>query len=171
MTIRQECPGDYPEVYELVKAAFATVPYADGDEQDYLNKLREKDVFIPQLSLVAQMADKLVGQIVLYEMEIATPGGAVTQLVLSPVSVHPDYFRQGIARAMMERAFDIARALGYTAVFLCGDPEIYRRLGFVPSCMFGIYHVDDKDMNADWCMARELVPGALEDITGTIDIL
>ena len=171
MTIRQERPGDYPAVYELVKAAFATVPYADGDEQDYLNELRKKDSFVPQLSLVAEIADKLVGQVVLYETKITTPGGAVTQLVLSPISVHPDCFRQGIARAMAERAFDIARGRGYTAVFLCGDPGIYRRLGFVPSRELGIFHVDDKDKNADWCMARELVPGALEGIAGTIDIV
>ena len=171
ITIRQEQPRDYPTVYELVKAAFATVSYADGDEQDYLNELRGKSVFIPRLSLVAEMADKLVGQIVLYEMEITTPGGAVTQLVLSPVSVHPAYFRRGIARALMERAYEIARELGYTAVFLCGDPEVYRGLGYVPSRAFGIYHVDDKDRNADWCMAKELVPGALEGVVGTVEIV
>ena len=170
MTIRQEEPRDYPEVYKLVKAAFATVSHADGDEQDYLNELRKKDTFIPALSLVAEMADKLVGQIVLYKMDIITPGGAVPQLVLSPVSVHPDYFRRGIARALMEQAYDIARGIGYTAVFLCGDPAVYRGLGYVPSYEFGIYHADDKDQNASWCMARELVPDALDDITGTIDI-
>ena len=171
MTIRQEHPRDYPEVYELVKTAFATVSYADGDEQDYLNELREKKTFIPALSLVAEIADKLVGQIVLYEMEIAIPSGAVTQLVLSPVSVHPDYFRQGIARALMERAYEIARKRGYTAVFLCGDPAVYRGLGYVPSRTFGIYHVDDTEKSADWCMARELVPGALNGVTGTVDIV
>jgi len=170
MTIRQEHPRDYPEVYALVKAAFATVSHADGDEQDYLNELREKSTFIPALSLVAEIEDKLVGQIVLYEMEIAAPSGPVTQLVLSPVSVLPDYFRRGIARAMMERAYEIALELGYTAVFLCGDPAVYRGLGYVPSCEFGISHVDDPDKTADWCMARELVPGALDGITGTIEI-
>ena len=41
----------------------------------------------------------------------------MTQLLLSPISVHPDYFRRGIATAMMKEAFQIAQELGYTAVF------------------------------------------------------
>jgi len=170
MTIRQEQPGDYAKVYALVKAAFATTSHSDGTEPDYLNALRKKDAFIPALSLVAEIADKLVGQIVLYETQITTPGGAITQLVLSPISVHPNYFRQGIARAMMDHAFGVALELNYTAVFLCGEPEIYYGLGFVPSYGFGIYHVDDPDKNANWCMAKELVPGALNGVTGTIEI-
>ena len=168
MIIRQEVPGDYTQVYALVKAAFATASHSDGTEPDYLSELRSKDVFIPALSLVAELAGKLVGQVVLYETDIFAPGGRITQLVLSPISVHPDHFRQGIARAMCERAFEIARSLGYTAVFLCGEPEIYRGLGFVPSYAFGIHHVDGPQ--AEWCIARELVPGALDGVTGVIEI-
>ncbi|QQO08743.1 GNAT family N-acetyltransferase [Breznakiella homolactica] len=170
ITIRKEEPKDYPEVRRLVTAAFATVEYGDGTEAHYLDSLREKPTFIPELSLVAETGDKTIaGQIVLCKTEVAAADGMITTLVLSPLSVRPEYFRRGIARSLMERAFGIARELGYTSVFLCGEPEIYHGLGFVPSYTFGIHH--RKDPKADWCLARELVPGALETIQGIIDIV
>ena len=176
MIIREERPSDYSWVYELVKKSFATVYDSDGTEPDYLNELRKKDVFIPELSLVAELeSGMLVGQIVLYKTSIITPNKTVTALVLSPLCVHPDYFRQGIARALMERSFEIAKNLGYTAVFLCGDPQFYRKIGFVPSYEHGIYHITDAEGNAEWCMVRELVDGTLKgtlkNISGTVDIV
>ena len=169
MTIRQETQDDYDEVYELVKAAFTTS--TNEGEWDYLNEVRKKDTFVPELSLVAVNDDgKIVGQIVLYRTTINTPAGERTELLLSPISVHPDYFRRGIARAMMAEAFRIAKDMGYTAVFLCGEPAFYHKIGFRSSSEFGIYHVADKSRKAEWCMALELVSGSLGDITGTIDI-
>jgi predicted N-acetyltransferase YhbS len=85
--------------------------------------------------------------------------------------VHPSYFRQGIARAMIGESFGIARKMGYNAVFLCGEPELYGKLGFVPSFKFGIFHVSDSSKNAKWCMVCELVEGALKDVAGTVDIV
>ena len=172
MIIRQEKPPDYMEVYELVKMSFATVSDSDGTEPDYLNELRTKDTFIPELSLVAENEQgTLVGQLVLYKTAIYTQHGELIELLLSPLSVHPDYFRRGIARALMERSFEIAKSLGYTAVFLCGDPEFYRKFGFVPTYDHGIYHITDKKKNAEWCMVRELVSGTLRDVSGTVDIV
>lgn len=169
MIIRQETQDDYDEVYELVKAAFATS--TNEGEWDYLNEVRKKDTFVPELSLVAVNDDrKLVGQIVLYRTTVNTPDGARTELLLSPISVLPNYFRRGIARAMMAEAFRIAKDMGYTAVFLCGEPAFYHKLGFRASYEFDIFHVADKSRKAQWCMALELVSGALGGMTGTIDV-
>ena len=172
MIIRVERPADYAEVYRLVKTSFATV-YPDGvepDEQDYLEELRGKNAFIPELSLVAEQDDgTLVGQIVLYKTAITTPEGELAELLLSPICVHSDYFRRGIARAMVEEALRIARGLGFRAVFLCGDPETYGRLGFVPSYRYGIVHREDESRTAAWSMVRELYPGALDGVTGVVD--
>ena len=169
VNIRQEQLADYDEVYDLVKASFSTS--TDDGEWDYLNDVRKKDTFIPELSLVAiNDENKIVGQVVLYETNITTPHMIVTELVLSPICVHPHYFRRGIARAMMERAFVLAAELGYTAVFLCGNPDFYHKMGFVASYEFGIYHIADGTHSAECCMALELKKGALQDIWGTICI-
>ena len=82
MKIRQEQTIDYEEVYELLKMSFATSSHDKG---------------------------KIIGQVVLYNTDIVTLDKKVTELVLSPICVHPDYFRQGIARFMMEESFRIAR--------------------------------------------------------------
>ena len=171
MRIRQERISDYPEVNELVKISFAASSHSDGTESEYLDGLRKKDVFIPELSLVAELeSGKLAGQIVLYKTNIAAPGRTIAALVLSPICVHPDYFRQGIARAMMEEAFTIARKMGYASVFLCGDPDFYKKTGFRPSYEYHIYHITDTQRNAEWCMVRELIDGALKNISGTVNI-
>ena len=172
MIIRQEQPSDYEEVYELVKMSFATNADDDGTTHDYLDELRKKDAFIPELSLVAEHDDgTIVGQIVLYETSIATPQGELTELLLSPISVHPSFFKQGIARAMVDEAVRKAREMGFRAIFLCGDPAVYARLGFVPSYEYNIFHKDDISKTADWSMVRELYDGALHGISGIVDTI
>ena len=170
MIVRQEKPSDYDEVYELVKISFATTFNDDGTTPDYLNEVRKKDTFIPELSLVAETDDgKIVGQIVLYKTDITTSNKKITELLLSPICVHPKYFRRRIARTMIDESFRIAKQMGYKAVFLCGEPEVYRKFGFIPSYKYGIYHISDNSKNAKWSMVYELVKEGLNDITGTVD--
>ena len=152
------------------KAAFATTSHSDGTEADYLNDVRKKSTFIPELSFVAESEDGgIVGQIVLYQTFIETKNGAAPSLVLSPLSVHPNHFRKGIARMLIDHAVKRAIEIGYKSVFLCGDPEIYQKLGFRPAFEFGIFHKSDPE--ARWCMGKELIPNSLDNISGIIDIL
>jgi len=169
MKIRIEKPSDYPQVECLVKTSFATNADDDGTTHEYLNELRTKSVFIPDLSLVAEKDGKIIGQVVLYKTDITTPNGIKTELLLSPICVHPNYFRQGIARAMIDEALRKAKEMGYNAVFLCGDPKIYSKLGFIPSYKYDIRHITDP--TAQWSMARELYKGALAGLSGTIDTI
>lgn len=172
MRIRQETSDDYLEIYKMVKKSFATTSDCDGDEQDYLNELREKDSFIPELSLVAETdSGELIGQIVLSKMEIKTKKTTLSELLLSPISVHPNYFRKGIARALIERSIIEAKQLGYSAIFLCGNPNLYSRIGFRPTYEYGIFHINDKDKKAIWCMVREIQNDFLKDIEGFVDIV
>ena len=156
MYIRQEKISDYDEVYELMKTSFATASYADGTEADYLNDIRKKDTFIPELSLVAlHESGKIIGQIVLYETKITMPEKSLIELVISPICVHPDYFRRGIARALIKQALALAKAKGYTAVFLCGEPEIYRKLALFPllNTAFITSTIRNETSNGAWRMS------------------
>ncbi|MCG8478513.1 MAG: N-acetyltransferase [Spirochaetales bacterium] len=170
--IRRETPADYTAVYRLVRRSFATTECADGDEPEYLEKLRRSEAFIPELSLLAEGVDgTIVGQIVLYKTVVTTNCGNRTELCLSPLSVDPKHFRRGIAGALTEAACEKAHAMGFAAVFLCGSPEIYRKLGFLLSYRCGIRHVDDVAGSAEWCMVRELRNGTFEGVTGQVDIV
>ena len=50
MTIRQATPEDFDAIYSLVKTAFQTAKVSDGDEQDFVLKLR-KGRYIPSWNL------------------------------------------------------------------------------------------------------------------------
>ena len=169
MKIRRERPSDYDEVERLVKTSFAANADDDGTTHDDLNELRAKDVFIPELSLVAEKDGAIIGQVVLYKTDITTPNGKRTELLLSPICVHPKSFRQGVARAMTEEALRKAKNIGFGAVFLCGDPDVYGKLGFVPSYRYNIFH--KTDAAAEWSMVRELYNGALDGISGTVNTI
>ena len=61
MHIRQEREQDYPEIYRLVKEAFATAEHADGNEQDLVEALRKGSAYLPELALVAEEEGVLLG--------------------------------------------------------------------------------------------------------------
>ncbi len=165
LILRQETVKDYPEVYELVRRAFATKNH--HDTADYLNDIREKETFVSELSLVANLDNgKIVGQITLYKTDITTDNEKITQLVLSPISVLPEFWNNGIARAMINFALKKAKDIGYIAVFLQGNPQFYKKFGFEPAYKHNIYHEIDKDRNAEYCMVKILKQGALDGITG-----
>lgn len=97
MVIRQETPNDYNEIYNLVKEAFATADHADGNEQDPVTELRKRSAFLPELSLVAEIDGKLAGHIMFTKASV----GNDPVLVLAPLSVKPEYQKQGVGTALI----------------------------------------------------------------------
>ena len=72
---------------------------------------------------------------------------------------------------MVDKAMKIAKGMGFKAVFLCGNPAIYGKLGFLPTYRFEIYHKGDKAQTAEWSMVRELYEGALNGIKGKVNTI
>ena len=54
MIIRQEEPNDYCEVYELIKEAFSTTEYSDGNEQNLAAALRKGTALIKEGHKIAR---------------------------------------------------------------------------------------------------------------------
>lgn len=113
---------------------------------------------------------QIVGQITLYETSISYGDKNITQLVLSPICVLPDYFHRGIASAMIKESLIIAKNLGYGAVFLWGKPNFYLHFGFVPTYRYNIHHIQFGQENVNFIMVKELNNGVLHGIEGTINI-
>ena len=99
MKIRRETPNDYKEVYALISEAFASAEHADGTEQDLTAALRKSAAFIPELSLVAESGGRLAGHVLFTRITI----GGQEALALAPLSVRPEYQRQGIGTALIDR--------------------------------------------------------------------
>lgn len=110
MLIRQETTNDHNTVYNLIREAFAGAEHSDGTEQDLVEALRKnQEAFIPELSLVAEEKGVITGHILFTKMKV----GDDTVLALAPLSVKPEYQRQGIGMALIREGHRIAAVLGY----------------------------------------------------------
>ena len=166
LMIRQEKRFDFLSVYDLVKVAFQTAKVANGNEQDYVNKLRANANYIPELALVAEEGAKLIGHIMLTKTYVATDGLKFQALLLAPLSVALEYRKRGVGSKLVRESFGLAKNLGYKAVFVVGDPAFYGRFGFKSSVKFGIKHVPA--IPDEYVMFHEFSAGALAGVTGTV---
>ena len=129
-----------------------------------VHELRKRDG-IRELSLVAEAGNQLVGHIICSNARIETPDGKST-LVLNfgPVSVLPQYQKQGVGKALMYSMIDKARNMGFGAIMFFGRPEYYPQFGFVEAAAYGVTDRDGKNYPA--FMAMELTKGYLANVRG-----
>lgn len=126
MNIRLEQPKDIRPIEEVTIAAFAGKPYADGTEHLIINRLRAAGALT--LSLVAEIEGRVVGHVAFSEVLIN--GSTVGWYGLGPISVHPEFQRQGIGSKLIHEGLAQIRAMGGQGCVLEGDPEYYQRFGF-----------------------------------------
>ena len=126
VTIRPEAPGDEDTIFALTEAAFADMPFSDGDEQHLVNRLRADGDLT--LSLVAEDAERIVGHIAFSPVTISD--GATDWFGLGPVSVWPDLHHRGIGGALIKRGIADMRARGAKGIVLLGSNVYYPRFGF-----------------------------------------
>jgi putative acetyltransferase len=126
--IEPERPGDATVIGQLTTTAFAPMPFSDGDEARVIDALREAGALT--ISLVAIAADgELVGHIAFSPVRIdGRPGDWYG---LGPVSVAPGLQGRGVGSALILDGLDRLRALSAGGCVLLGDPNYYRRFGFV----------------------------------------
>ncbi|MFZ5645371.1 MAG: GNAT family N-acetyltransferase [Bacillota bacterium] len=165
--IRQEKRNDFKQIYNLVKVAFQTAKVSNGKEQDFVNQLRNSGNYIKELALVAEENHKLIGHIMLTRNYINNSGCKTETLLLAPISVVLEYRNKSVGSKLINKSFEIAKSMGYNSVVLVGDPAYYSRFGFKKSVDFGVRHLHD--IPEEYVLACELVPGALHEISGTID--
>jgi putative acetyltransferase len=126
VTIRREQPGDEAAIRDMVRRAFIGRPYADGDEQDVIDRLRADGDLL--LSLVAEQDSAIIGQITFSPAILVN--GDEGWVVLGPVAIAPAHQGKGLGRALMEAGEAIMRAEGKAGVTVLGNPAIYGRFGF-----------------------------------------
>lgn len=135
MLIRQETADDYNAVYNLIRDAFAGAEHSDGTEQDLVEALRKnREAFIPELSLVAEDNGVIDGHILFTRMKV----GNDTVLALAPLSVKPEYQRRGIGIALIREGHRIAKELGYGYSVVLGSEAYYPKAGYRPAEDFSI---------------------------------
>ncbi len=167
LNIRKETTVDHKAVFTLITKAFSALEHSDHKEQFLVERLRNSTAFIPELSLVAEINNRIVGYILLTKISIKNDSREWPSLALAPVAVDPDFHGRGIGRALILAAHRIAVESGYTSVILLGHAEYYPKFGYVPTVNFGISL--PFEVPAENCMAVELVPNGLEGVSGIVE--
>jgi putative acetyltransferase len=126
MIIRKETVADIEKIAEVTIAAFNTLPISNHTEQFIINALRAADALT--ISLVAEINGRIVGHIAFSPVTISD--GSTGWYGLGPVSVLPDYHKQGIGKSLVNAGLSLLKELGGQGCALVGDPNFYQRFGF-----------------------------------------
>jgi len=126
MLIRNETGSDIEAISEVTKAAFENHPHSKQTEQFIVTALRAANALT--ISLVAEVAGKVVGHIAFSPVTISD--GSQDWYGLGPVSVLPEWQRQGIGKALMHEGLSLLKSSGAKGCVLVGEPEFYGRFGF-----------------------------------------
>jgi predicted N-acetyltransferase YhbS len=163
--IEQEEKDQYDQVEALVKEAFMELTDGDPTEHILVNRLRQGETFVADLSLVARNDQKIWGHILLTEIQIQVEDRNCKALSLAPVSVLPEAHGMGIGTALIEEAIQRAKGMGYGAIIVLGHPDYYPRFGFQPTIKWEI-GLDLEDLPAEALMGLDLDVGYLEGCRG-----
>jgi putative acetyltransferase len=180
ITIRAEIVNDYEEIDNLVTRSFTEgTDYSDGtDIIALIKEIRAGQYYIPELSLVAEMNGKMVGHFMFSHFPLSTSAKEANYdrsivktdiVMLAPVSVHADFFRQGVGSTMIELGIKKVKENGYKGIQVEGNPAFYNKLGFVTSSKYNIYPTSGWPVTNPECMMyMETYPGSLEGISGYV---
>ena len=131
MIIRNETTSDIEAISEITIAAFRTLAISNHTEQFIINALRNANALT--ISLVAEVDGRVVGHIAFSPVTISD--GSPNWYGLGPVSVLPEYQKQGIGKSLVNEGLSLLKAMGGKGCALVGDPAYYQRFGFrnIPS--------------------------------------
>ena len=178
ITIRPEEHKDYKSIVSLILRSFREgTDYSDGSDIIALvEEIRDSQYYIPELSFVAELDGEIVGHFLFshFPLSLAPTGGyredGKSEIVmLAPVSVHADHFRQGIGSTMIRMGIEKVKEMGYKGITVEGNFNFYNKVGFKTSSEFGIYPTSGWPMDEPRCMmCQETYKGSLGGIHGYI---
>ena len=167
--IRLEQPKDYREVENLTREAFWNV-YRPGCTEHYvLHLFRTNPDFIPELDLVMEEDDIIVGHVMFSKAEIILDDGShFPSWTFGPISIHPAYKRKGYGLKLLQYALEKAKKMGIGLLQMEGNIEFYKHAGFdLASKMKIHYHAEQRESEVPYFLAQELIPGYWGDCEGT----
>ena len=80
------------------------------------------------ISLVADVDGRVVGHIAFSPISVSD--GTTGWYGLGPVSVLPEYQKQGIGKSLINEGLSLLKEMGGQGCALVGDPNYYKKFGF-----------------------------------------
>lgn len=159
VVIRHERPLDLPAIRGVNLLAFG-----GPAEAKLVDALRDSGE--ARLSVVAEVEDQIVGNVMFSRLAIHRPSGEIFEaLALAPVAVVPALQGQGIGTTLITSALQDCAAAGHRAVVVLGHAEYYPRFGFSTQLAERLV----SPYAGPHFMAMELVSGALTGVTGRVE--
>lgn len=172
ITLRLEEEKDYREVELLTREAFwkperfEKLGGIGADEHFLAHTLRTAPEFVPELDFIAECDGQIIGNVIYSMAYVLMPDGERHAVLnFGPLSVLPEYQKQGVGSALMRHTLKTAARLGYGAVLFFGHPAYYPRFGFKEAKEFGITTAWGANYPA--FMAMELIYGDLDGFIGS----
>jgi len=126
IVIRNETHDDIGAITDVTIAAFKTLEISNHTEQFIIEALRAAKALA--ISLVAEMNGRVIGHIAFSPLTISD--GSPNWYGLGPVSVLPEYQRQGIGKALIREGLSRLKDMNAQGCCLVGHPDYYRKFGF-----------------------------------------
>ncbi len=125
--IRKPKDADLKHILFIAKVAFDSEKQAIITEQ-----LMKDDSAQPVVSLLAFDGNKPVGHILFSKATVEGYQKSEHVYFLSPIAIMPEYQSKNIDKLLMEEGLKKLKDSGVEMVFVYGNPEYYKNLGFVP---------------------------------------
>jgi len=126
MILRNETAADVDAITEVTAAAFKTLDISNHTEQFIIEALRAAQALT--VSLVAEVDGRVVGHVAFSPVTISD--GTQRWYGPGPVSVLPEYQRQGIGTTLIQEGLSRLKSLNAVGCCVVGHPDYYRKLGF-----------------------------------------
>lgn len=168
--IRNETKDDYKKSENLTREAFWNVYRPGCTEHFVLNKFRKSKNYIPELSFVMEKDGEMIGHVMYAHSHINSyDGKTIPIMTFGPMSIAPEYKRQGYGTRLLRYSMQKAKEMGGKALAITGNIDFYGKSGFILASEKGIRYADAEpnDRVVPYFLIKELQEGFLDNISGT----
>jgi putative acetyltransferase len=156
--IRSEIEGDKHSIERVLLSAF-DIP----DEARAVYLLRKASAV--SFSLVAEMDGDIVAHILFSPIELEPLQPGFSALELAPLAVLPEFQNKEIGSQLVSAGLQDCCRMGFSAVFVLGNPGYYARFGSCPDSEYSLSSVYDA---GDAFLALELQSVSLAVFSGVV---
>lgn len=127
---------DYHQIREVIVTSFTSSKYGYTGEADLVDKIRQESNYV---EVVFVELDKVVGHGVLSDSWIENDLRETINrgFVLAPLSVLPEYQKQGIGEKIIQELENQVKQVS-SFISILGDPDYYKKFGYNEAKDYGI---------------------------------
>jgi len=137
MIVRGETSLDAKSITDVTIAAFKPLEISNHTEHHIIEALRDAKALT--MSIVTEVRQQLVGHIAVSPVTISD--GTTGWYGLGPVSVLPEFQKQGIGKALIKEGLSQLKSRSAKGCCLVGHAEYYKQFGFINNVTLSIKNI------------------------------